>query len=469
MHMLYFHIPVYILESFVWRQSEFAFFVRQLWLAHFFILGRKKMKKVLSMTLMLCILMSLLAMMPATVSAAVVDSGTCGENLTWTLDDTGTLTIRGTGGMLSNPWRSKSNSVKKVVIESGVTVIGDGAFSLCYYLADVTIPNSVTAIGDRAFYQCSSLTKITIPDSVTIIGAEAFYRCSSLTNITIPSSVATIGDGAFASCEIKDIIVDEVNVNYLSVNDVLYNKNKTILIQYPTGKADASFVIPDSVTTIGDYAFEGCESLESIAIPESVTTIGENAFNSTAYYNDMSNWEDYNFLYIGKHLIKAHGNDTDYSIKEGTKSIAGGAFEWWTDLSSVTIPESVMVIGNRAFANCDELTTIYYAGTEQEWNAVSKDDGGILPTTSIICLPKFECRFNKGNNQISTTLAHKNLPSGTVFLAATYDENGKILEIKPVTIEQTATFKATDVKDIKVFAWGDYFSPVIQNVIETIE
>ena len=170
-------------------------------------------------------------------------------NLTWKLYADGTLTISGTGAMKNydyndNPSPVYNNSnVKKVVIEDGVTSIGNSAFNECISLTSITIPDSVTSIGTYAFSGCRSLTSITIPDSVTSIGAYAFQSCSNLTSITIPDSVTSIGASAFNSCS-----------------------------------GLTSITIPDSVTSIGNFAFSYCISLTSITIPDSVTSIGSYAF-----------------------------------------------------------------------------------------------------------------------------------------------------------------------------------------------
>ena len=146
-------------------------------------------------------------------------------------------------------------------------------------IPDTIEGNPVTSIGDWAFFQCNSLTSITIPDSVTSIGGGAFQNCTSLTSITIPDSVASIGNYAFYGCtSMTKIEVGVENVNYANVSGVLFNKDKTLLHAYPAGKAGANYVIPDSVTSIGNYAFAFCESLTSITIPDSVTSIGDYAF-----------------------------------------------------------------------------------------------------------------------------------------------------------------------------------------------
>lgn len=179
-----------------------------------------------------------------------------------------------------------------------------------------TIPDGVKSIGEFAFQCYSSLKSIMIPDSVTSIGDYAFYECSSLTDITIPDSVININEHAFEDCI-----------------------------------ALTNITIPDSVTNIGVRAFSGCTSLTSVIIPDSVSSIGGFAFVNTAYYENKSNWED-GVLYIGNHLIAEDLNDdvvTTYTVKDGTKTIAGYAF-YGTSLKSIIIPDSVTNIGYEAFA-----------------------------------------------------------------------------------------------------------------------
>ncbi|MGN0636091.1 MAG: leucine-rich repeat domain-containing protein, partial [Acutalibacteraceae bacterium] len=231
-------------------------------------------------------------------------SGTCGKNLTWTLDTTtGILTITGTGEMEdyswddSAPWYNYNNLIRKVQIADGVTSIGDCAFVNCTSLIGITIPDSVTSIRewafddcmsltnilipdsvtsirDGAFCECTSLTDITIPNSVTSIGEDAFWGCRSLTGVTIPNSVTSIGNGAFEYCtSLTGITVDTANLFYSSDGSgVLYDKNKTALIQFPAGSTLTEYTIPNSVTSIGDGAFDDCMSLTNILIPDSVTS-----------------------------------------------------------------------------------------------------------------------------------------------------------------------------------------------------
>ena len=167
-----------------------------------------------------------------------------------------------------------------ITIPNNVTSIGSGAFSDCTALTSITIPNSVTSIGSRAFEDCTSLTSITIPNSVTSIGKLALSDCISLTSITIPDSVTSIGDGAFSGCaSLTSIDVAAGNPNYISENGVLFNKAKTELIQYPAGKLDTSYTIPNSVTSIRIWAFEDCTSLTSVTLSDGVTSIGISTFS----------------------------------------------------------------------------------------------------------------------------------------------------------------------------------------------
>ena len=279
-----------------------------------------------------------------------VASGTCGENLTWSLED-GVLTITGTGDMENyisydgwygaGPWNSYS--IESVIITDNVTSIGDGAFSYCDSLTSITIPDSVTSIGDYAFRDCSSLTSITIPDSVTSIGNGAFLDCG-LTSITIPGSVTSIGNGVFSNCASLENITILDGVTSIGEDAFLACESLT------------SITIPDSVTSIGDCAFWGCGSLTSITIPDRVTSIGVHAFRGCSSLTSITIPDS--VISIGDYAFYMCGSLTSITILDGVTSIGNSAFNRCDSLTSITIPDSVTSIGEDAFYSCDSLTSI---------------------------------------------------------------------------------------------------------------
>ncbi|MDY7060893.1 MAG: leucine-rich repeat protein [Methanomethylophilus alvi] len=203
--------------------------------------------------------------------AASETSGSCGADLAWSYDSsTGALTVTGSGSMTDFSYsdtRWGGNDIKSVSLPDGLTSIGEVAFYGCTSLSSVTIPDSVTSIGYYAFSGCTSLSSVTIPDSVTSIGSYAFSGCTSLSSVAIPDSVTSIGSYAFSGCtSLTAINVAEGNTAYVSENGVLFNKSKTSLIQYPAGKTDSAYTIPDSVTSIGYCAFLSADSLKSIEV-----------------------------------------------------------------------------------------------------------------------------------------------------------------------------------------------------------
>ena len=315
-------------------------------------------KRLLSFVLAALMIASLL---PATALAAdIVASGTCGaegdgSNLTWTLDSEGVLTISGSGDMhdyvYSSPWHENGNQIRSVLMENGVTGIGNFAFFECISLTSMTIPDSVTCIGNCAFKDCSSLASVTIPDSVASIGVYAFCGCTSLKSVTIPDSVTSIGDYAFGFCtSLTGIWVDGGSSHYFSdASGVLFNKDKTVLAQCP-GAFSGSYVILDGVTSINDAAFVNCTSLTSVTIPDGVTNIGYEVFAGCTSLANMV-------------------------LPNGVTRIGAEAFEWCTSMKNITIPDGVMSIGYDAFLNCKSLTNVYFTGTEEAWNGITIDGG----------------------------------------------------------------------------------------------
>ena len=254
----------------------------------------------------------------ATFDVTVLLGGTCGDNLTWTLDDAGTLTISGTGTMKAYdekaPWAGYKSKITAIVIEYGVTTIDGYAFRYCSNAASVTLPESVVKIGKGAFFSCSSLKAVTIPNVETIYD-YTFAYCQNLRTVTIPDSVTSIGARAFYEC-----------------------------------KNTSKIVIGNGTTTIGDRAFYNCWSATKITMGTSVTDIGEYAF----YYC---------------------ANLKSISLPDSVKTIGRYAFYDCDKLSSVSIPRSITQIGFAAFSLCDQLTDIYYGGSASEWARISNEGG----------------------------------------------------------------------------------------------
>jgi len=228
--------------------------------------------------------------------------------------DNGTLTISGTGNMQDfegnkQPWYPVRVAIKTLEIQ-GVSNIGANAFSNCEELTSVNIPNTVTSIEYAAFHGCSSLTFVSIPNSVTSIGACPFHACSSLVSIQ----------------------VDDNNTEYCSENGVLFNKEKTILIQYPLAKKENNYTIPNSVVTIKNDAFNGCNGLNSVQIPNSVKIIEHAAFYSS-----------------GLHFV---------IIPPSVMFIGNVAFSGCYNLTSITFPDSEITMEDHAFVSCHNLTEI---------------------------------------------------------------------------------------------------------------
>ncbi|SDB25440.1 PASTA domain, binds beta-lactams [Ruminococcaceae bacterium FB2012] len=200
-------------------------------------------------------------------------SGKCGENVSWTLDSNGLLTISGSGRMYDydaffnnkSPF-TNNELINQAVIENGVTSIGKHAFFSCGSLASISIPDGITSIGYGAFRYCTKLTSIAIPDSVTSMDGEVFCDCPSLTNITISNSVTSIGVSAFISCRSLTRVIIPNSVT--SIGNFAFDNCASL----------TSVTIPNSVIWIGREAFDWCKSLTSVTIPNSVTSIGDKAF-----------------------------------------------------------------------------------------------------------------------------------------------------------------------------------------------
>ena len=345
-------------------------------------------RKVISLILTICLISGVLGVVPVSAS---FQNGSCGTNVRWELsDDKTTLTISGEGAIndysfdnYAGWYYSAMHNVETLVIEEGITRIGNYAFYGLCYLKSITIPDTVTEIGREAFADCRNAETITIGRGVVIIDESAFEACQTVTDIVIPDNVKTIGTMAFESCialknvhigsgvesigerafnitnNLETITVAQDNTNYCTENGVLYDSDKTTLLKYATLNKSSEFTVPETVNQIHDYAFSDSIYLTKVTVPDNVITPGYGTFSgctglTSAVYNA----------------------DVNY--------IANNLFNGCTSLESVFIPKGITTIKSYAFSKCDALTDIYFGGTEEEWGRVTlESSNGTIANAAV--------------------------------------------------------------------------------------
>ena len=399
-------------------------------------------------------------------------SGQCGADVYWSLDDNGTLTIWGTGPMTNftytdndesnRPWHSERESIRKVVIEEGVTSIGNFAFSFCN-VGEVTIPSTVTSIGRRAFMG-TPLSSVVIPEGVKTIGENAFWRCTSLQTVTVPASTTELGNHAFDTGEyydgsyhtqLTDIyyggsrqqwynagggdaapMVVTVHFNGTTGNIIdggkcgadvswKFDKNYTLTIygtgamyDYPTGDGDnwwtdwnlpwkycydmiRRVVVEEGVTYLGVESLSDLRNATALSLPDSLTSIGQAALSGFG--------------------------GTEITIPKNVKRIGSFVFNGCRSLKTITLPAGLQNIGV-CFIECDALKTIYFGGTMNQWLTCGGGQS-IFPTTASVVCQGGGTLYRSGTcgNNLTWTLDN----SGTLTISGTgdmydftYDETG---------------------------------------------
>jgi hypothetical protein len=343
----------------------------------------------------------------------ILASGTCGTHVTWQLNTEGTMYISGYGEMSAceygkQPWLEYKDQIQSVIFESGVTSVGERAFfwtdiessitSVTFSetitsignfafiwnskLQNFTLPEGLLSIGQQAFYGCSSLTEIVIPDSVGFLDGEVFGDDISLTYAYIGKSVSCIGDGIFTGCtSLTEINNSPENPSFYSIDGVWFCGTlgrDAILLQYPAGKKDKSYIVPDGVidifqsafrkvknleevyisegvTKIGTLSFSECDSLNKVILPNSLQYIGDDAFAFCVNLQEIT--LPYGLKAIGTDAFSCSGL-TEVIIPGSVSEISKFAFRQCYDLKNVMMEEGVTTIGMYAFLNCESLTRI---------------------------------------------------------------------------------------------------------------
>lgn len=298
-------------------------------------------------------------------------TGQCGDHLSWSFAD-GILTISGTGDMddyeiIDNyaPWHDIRSNIISIIVQNGVTSIGNDAFLRCGNLSSVTLGNDIKSIGEYAFNQCVSLTSINLPNGVTSIGESAFNYCTSLSHIVIPNSVENIGISVFDGCNNLPII-DNIRYADTYLIGVIDKNLSSYTIKSGTKWIGAgafenctnmvSISIPSSIVGIRNFAFAGCSNLTSLTIPNSVTEIRLRAFESCHKLTSVI--LPNNISYIPMDAFTDCTSLQSISLPNSVSAIGERAFGGCTSLTSITIPSNVTIIYGGAFANCVGLQNV---------------------------------------------------------------------------------------------------------------
>ena len=289
-------------------------------------------RSVCSILLILCVVLCL-ALPVSAVGGSISDC-----DAVWSYED-GVLTISGQGSLITyayKPWSNYISQITTIVVEDGITSIGNKVFSGHENVTSITIADSVTEIGENAFYGCSSLMDVKLPANMTSLGANSFTRCTFLTEITLPDTLTTLSDGLFSTCT--------------SLTTVHFPANVTSLGSYTfSGSGLTELTLPEGITSLGEKCFYGCQSLKQIVLPSTLTTMGDSAFQNTTALTSIE--IPGSLSVIPENAFGASGLQKAV-ISEGVTYLDRFAFSGCRSLSDVTLPSTVTELDHAAFARC---------------------------------------------------------------------------------------------------------------------
>ncbi len=411
----------------------------------------------------------------ATINAA--DSGTCGENLKWSLDDEGVLTISGTGEMYdytadnTPPWYYWRNDIKSIVINSGVTRIGNRAFNKCR-VEEVYIPTSITSMGTLAFGNCSYLdavyiqslekwcnidfesgsanpldgsrelyvygnysSTLVIPDGVTTIKQYAFYGYRDVKYLKLPNSVTTIEDSAFETCDHLQTVTLPDSVTSIG-KKAFYKCESLYSINFPSnlesigsnafyGTKITNVTLPNKVKQVGNYAFSNCKALVSVVLPDSVTDLGESAFASCTALKNVIVGNSVTEIKLST-FISCTALES-VKLPETLKSIGAYAFSGCSMLYSFTLPYNIETVAQSAFQNCYNITDVYYLGNESDFELITIETGN--------------------NYLLDATIHYNSAATGKIEPMILFKSNNGEYELVPINIPQGSAIIVSFVKD----------------------
>lgn len=377
--------------------------------------------------------------------------GIFNKTLKWKITKAGVLTISGNGNMpnfsepTEQPWNAYTDKILKIVIEDGITNIGDNAFYNSKTLS-VTIPNSVKSIGNNAFYK-SQIISITIPNNVETISNNAFRECPNLSLVTIPNSVKTIGESAFRGC-----------------------------------RELTSISLPASIESVGAGAFMGCDSMKSATFAyrddDKTVIMGDNMFSQC--YNLVSVNLPKKIDRISDGMFQICGALYSLKIPQGAESIGSQAFASCSSLTKLNIPDSITEIGIAAFSACPKLKDIYFSGNEQQWNKIRKigDVNASLQKMTIHyneydteteTTTETSTETTTENNIETTTKTENNINKPEIIASELEAENNKKVSVSIKTDEENAKIYYTTNGDEPTLSSNEYIKPFeISGTDETI-